>query len=75
LAPFGKEKGAFVLIAHVSQGGVQRVHLLDSNIQGALLLELYTRDGIGTMVSRYCSNCSMVFIVAHIFMYLKQHSL
>jgi hypothetical protein len=31
------------------------VHLLDSNIQGALLLELYTRDGIGTMVSRYCS--------------------
>lgn len=30
-----------------------RVHLLDSNIQGALLLELYTRDGIGTMVSKY----------------------
>jgi hypothetical protein len=35
------------------QGGVGRVHLLDSNIQGALLLELYTRDGIGTMVSKY----------------------
>jgi amino-acid N-acetyltransferase len=51
LAPSVKEKGAFVLIAHVSQGGVRRVHLLDSNIQGALLLELYTRDGIGTMVS------------------------
>lgn len=34
------------------QGGVGRVHLLDSNIQGALLLELYTRDGVGTMVSR-----------------------
>ena len=29
-----------------------RVHLLDSNIQGALLLELYTRDGVGTMISR-----------------------
>ncbi|CAM6013423.1 unnamed protein product [Sphagnum balticum] len=36
---------------YVCRGGVRRVHLLDSNIQGALLLELYTRDGIGTMVS------------------------
>jgi amino-acid N-acetyltransferase len=38
---------------YVCRGGVGRVHLLDSNIQGALLLELYTRDGIGTMVSKY----------------------
>jgi amino-acid N-acetyltransferase len=35
------------------KGGVGRVHLLDSNIQGTLLLELYTRDGVGTMISRY----------------------
>lgn len=36
---------------YVCRGGVGRVHLLDSNIPGALLLELYTRDGVGTMVS------------------------
>lgn len=41
-----------------SQGGVGRVHLLDSNIQGALLLELYTRDGVGTMVSRCVGDSS-----------------
>lgn len=35
----------------VCRGGVRRVHLLDATIEGALLLELYTRDGIGTMVS------------------------
>lgn len=35
----------------VCRGGVQRVHLLDATIQGVLLLELYTRDGIGTMVA------------------------
>lgn len=33
-------------------GGVQRVHLLDGSIDGALVQELFSRDGIGTMVSR-----------------------
>ncbi|GBG87331.1 hypothetical protein CBR_g45391 [Chara braunii] len=32
-------------------GGVRRVHLIDSSVEGALLLELYTRDGMGTMIS------------------------
>jgi amino-acid N-acetyltransferase len=32
--------------------GVNRCHLLDINIDGALLAELYTRDGIGTQVIR-----------------------
>uniref|UniRef100_A0A7I4EYL7 Aspartate/glutamate/uridylate kinase domain-containing protein n=1 Tax=Physcomitrium patens TaxID=3218 RepID=A0A7I4EYL7_PHYPA len=32
---------------YVCRGGVGRVHLLNGNIQGALLLELYTRDGVG----------------------------
>lgn len=36
----------------VCRGGVQRVHLLDGTIGGAILLELFTRDGIGTMVAR-----------------------
>jgi amino-acid N-acetyltransferase len=31
--------------------GVERAHLLDRHVDGAILLELYTRDGIGTLVS------------------------
>ncbi|PON66779.1 Acetylglutamate kinase argB [Parasponia andersonii] len=34
-----------------NQGGVQRVHLLDGTKGGVLLLELFTRDGMGTMVA------------------------
>ena len=30
---------------------VERIHLLNANIDGVLLLELYTRDGIGSMIS------------------------
>lgn len=30
---------------------IERVHLLNARIDGALLLELYTRDGIGTLIS------------------------
>jgi amino-acid N-acetyltransferase len=33
------------------QGGIARVHLIDRTQNGALLLELFTRDGIGTLVS------------------------
>jgi amino-acid N-acetyltransferase len=36
----------------IYQGGVQRVHLLDGTISGVLLLELFKRDGMGTMVAR-----------------------
>ncbi|MBT8421124.1 MAG: amino-acid N-acetyltransferase [Gammaproteobacteria bacterium] len=34
----------------VCQSGVPRVHLIDHRIDGALLLEIYTRDGVGVMV-------------------------
>ena len=37
--------------AHACRGGVKRVHLLSRKIDGALLLELYTRDGVGTLVT------------------------
>jgi len=37
--------------AHACRGGVNRAHLISRTIDGALLLELYTRDGIGTLVS------------------------
>lgn len=32
-------------------GGVQQVHILDGRIQHSLLLEIFTPDGIGTMVT------------------------
>lgn len=37
--------------AFVCRGGVQRVHLLDGTKGGVLLLELFKRDGMGTMVA------------------------
>lgn len=33
------------------KGGVRRTHLLDRHLDGVLLLELFTRDGVGTMVT------------------------
>ena len=32
-------------------GGVERVHILDGRIQHAVLLEIFTPDGIGTMIT------------------------
>ena len=32
------------------RGGVRRAHVLDGRIPHALLLEFFTREGIGTMV-------------------------
>ncbi|KAG6666056.1 probable amino-acid acetyltransferase NAGS1, chloroplastic [Carya illinoinensis] len=37
--------------AFVCRAGVKRVHLLDGTIDGVLSLELFTRDGMGTMVA------------------------
>ncbi len=34
------------------RGGVRRAHLIPRRIDGALLREIFTRDGIGTLVSR-----------------------
>jgi len=34
-----------------SIGGVDRIHIINRHIDGALLLELFTRDGIGSLVS------------------------
>ena len=34
-----------------SQHGIRRVHLIDRVISGGLLLELFTRDGVGTLLS------------------------
>lgn len=34
-----------------SRHGVKRVHLIDRHLDGSILLELFSRDGIGTLVS------------------------
>jgi amino-acid N-acetyltransferase len=36
---------------HGCQAGINRVHLIDRTQDGALLLELFTHDGIGTLIS------------------------
>ncbi len=36
-------------IAETLNNGVERVHLISASREGGLLLELYTRDGVGTM--------------------------
>ncbi|MCW8930939.1 MAG: amino-acid N-acetyltransferase [Gammaproteobacteria bacterium] len=38
-------------IIQACESGVDRVHIINRNIDGALLLELFTQDGIGTLVS------------------------
>lgn len=37
--------------AYACRGDVRRVHLVSRKTDGALLMELYTRDGIGTLVT------------------------
>ena len=34
------------------EGGIDRVHILDGRVQHAVLLEIFTPEGIGTMVTR-----------------------
>jgi len=36
---------------HVCRHGVRRAHLINRHIDGGLLLELFTRDGIGTLIT------------------------
>lgn len=37
--------------AEVSRAGIARCHLIDAQADGALLSELFTRDGIGTLIA------------------------
>jgi len=48
---FPKHERLYQHIAESLEQGVQRVHLVDARIEGGLLTELYTRDGIGTLFS------------------------
>ncbi len=38
-------------IIYTCEAGIKRVHIIDRNIDGALLLELFTQNGIGTLIS------------------------
>ncbi|PWQ98725.1 amino-acid N-acetyltransferase [Leucothrix arctica] len=40
----------FQEISHAMRNGVERAHLIAADTDGGLLLELYTRDGTGTMI-------------------------
>lgn len=42
---------AVIAAYEACRGGVTRSHLVDARIDGGLLLELYSRDGVGTMIS------------------------
>jgi len=37
---------------------VRRAHLVDARVDGGLLLELYSRDGMGTMISTDFYECA-----------------
>ena len=37
---------------HAVDGGVAQAHILDGRRRHALLLEIFTREGVGTMVTR-----------------------
>jgi amino-acid N-acetyltransferase len=43
---------ALAAAINACHNGVERCHVLDYRIDGALLHELFTRDGIGTMINR-----------------------
>jgi len=38
-------------IVQACEAGIKRVHIIDRNIDGSLLLELFTKNGIGTLIS------------------------
>ncbi len=46
----GKERQLLDAAASACDSGVERVHLLDATVPGALLDELFSNEGVGTMV-------------------------
>ena len=47
----GDGERAFNSAVEAVRNGVRRAHLVGRDVDGALLLELFTRDGIGTMIT------------------------
>lgn len=46
----GESDELLVMAAEICRMGVPRVHLLDGHLQGALTLEIFSNEGVGTMV-------------------------
>ena len=46
-----KFPNAVVSAVVACKNGIKRTHIVDARIDGGLLLELYSRDGVGTMIS------------------------
>ena len=46
------EYGHLYFAKHACANGIERVHLVNQNLDGGTLSELFTRDGIGLMVSK-----------------------
>lgn len=51
LSPSALQKGVFQAAIDCCNAGISRVHLLNRHIDGALLQELFTHDGVGTLIS------------------------
>ena len=47
----GHLRGLLKNAVNAIQSGVTRVHIIDQRVDGGLLLELFTRDGYGTMIT------------------------
>jgi len=48
----GKNHPVLITATEVCHSGIKRVHLIDVNQKGALLLELFSRNGVGTLISQ-----------------------
>ena len=51
LPPAPLQRGVFQAAIESCEAGISRVHLINRHIDGALLQELFTRDGVGTLIS------------------------
>jgi amino-acid N-acetyltransferase len=51
LPPAPLQRGVFNAVIESCKAGISRVHLINRHIDGALLQELFTRDGVGTLIS------------------------
>lgn len=47
-----EEYGHLYYAKQASENGVERIHLVNQNLDGGTLLELFTRDGVGLMISK-----------------------
>lgn len=51
LPPSPLQRGVFQAAIESCEAGISRVHLINRKIDGALLQELFTHDGVGTLIS------------------------